>query len=234
MKKTALFILMIFQLNKEHTIVAQSYLPQFSVIKLSNRNNKISWNNPHKNCIQLAVQRSTDSVNNFRTILSAQSPELAENGFIDKTAPEQGSVYYRIFYTLKGGAYYFSKTIAPSKENNTIESKKTLSKKSSKKKKGAKNKKTKNESTDKRTINSKYVRITDKGDLQINIPKALEIKYDIFIYNEDKKTMFSIDAIHETSLTIEKVNFIKAGWFEYELIEAGKVIERKRFYIQKN
>ena len=84
-------------------------LPEFSVKELTKGKIQISWNNPYPSCIQLAIQRSTDSSTNFRTLFSSLSPELPANGFVDNKPPKNTVVYYRIFYVLSGGAYYFSK-----------------------------------------------------------------------------------------------------------------------------
>ena len=69
----------------------------------------VSWTNPYNNLIQLAVQRSTDSVRKFTSVFSATSPELPVNGFADKVTPGT-KVYYRIFYVMRGGSYYFTKS----------------------------------------------------------------------------------------------------------------------------
>lgn len=228
MKLAIFVILILFQIGVSQQLTAQQYLPYFSVIHLGKGNNKISWNNPHKNCNQLSVQRSTDSINNFRTILSAQSPQLAENGFIDKKAPDEGQLYYRIFYTLKGGAYFFSKTVSPINEKDNTAFKKTPSKPINKK--NNTNKKSEEIS---KILKSSFLRIDTKGNLLLLIPKATQINYSITFYSAEKNKLLSIDPIPETELLIEKGNFLKAGWFEYELKEAGNLLERKRFYIQK-
>lgn len=85
-------------------------LPDLSVRELARGKIQISWYSPEGNVIQLAVQRSRDSSQNFRTIFSAQSPELVNNGFVDNR-PMLGKAYYRIFYVVQGGAYYFSRSI---------------------------------------------------------------------------------------------------------------------------
>jgi hypothetical protein len=85
-------------------------LPDLAVRELARGKIQISWYSPDGNCIQLAVQRSRDSSQNFRTIFSAQSPELVNNGFVDNR-PMLGKAYYRIFYVVQGGAYYFSRAI---------------------------------------------------------------------------------------------------------------------------
>ncbi len=90
---------------------SQLTLPAFSVRELNRGKIQISWNNPFNNCIQLAIQRSTDSTKDFRTIFSAQSPELPANGYVDNKILPVTKRYYRIFYVLEGGAYYFSAAI---------------------------------------------------------------------------------------------------------------------------
>ncbi len=59
------------------------------------------------------MQKSFDSLKFFRTIFSPLSPGLPENGFIDNK-PGGSPVYYRIFYVLQDGLYFFSKSKQPS------------------------------------------------------------------------------------------------------------------------
>ncbi len=87
---------------------AQDTLPNFSVKEIGKDKVLISWSNPFPNCIQLAVQRSFDSTKFFKTVYSAISPDLPQNGFADGKMPAGIKVYYRIFYVLEGGAYFFS------------------------------------------------------------------------------------------------------------------------------
>jgi hypothetical protein len=103
------------------TARAQNPLPDFTIRDLGKDRIAISWVNPFESCIQLNVQRSFDSANNFRTIFSTPSPELPQNGFVDAKAPYR-KMYYRIFYVLQGGAYFFtaSKTVAQGFENITL------------------------------------------------------------------------------------------------------------------
>ncbi len=93
-------------------ISAQNMLPAFSVKELTRGKIQVSWNNPYQNCIQLAIQRSFDSSKNFRTIFSAQSPQLAVNGYVDNHPLAGERSYYRIFYVIQGGAYFFTPALA--------------------------------------------------------------------------------------------------------------------------
>ncbi len=105
---------------------AQKQLPDFSVKTLSGNKIQVSWNNPYPNCIQLAVQRSVDSVRNFRTIFSSQSPELISNGFVDAKPLPGNRSYYRIFYVLQGGAWFYTNSqsvlVSPSAFRQDIQS----------------------------------------------------------------------------------------------------------------
>jgi len=86
---------------------AQNHLPNFNIENKGDGRVVISWNNPYNNLIQLAVQRSFDSLKRFSTVYSATSPELPQNGFSDKI-PAGVRVYYKMFYVMQGGTYYFS------------------------------------------------------------------------------------------------------------------------------
>jgi hypothetical protein len=91
-------------------------LPEFQVQDLGGNKIIISWNNQWgKNITTLNVQRSFDSAKAFTTIYAAQSPELPQNGYADSKAPNN-KMYYRLFYVMQGGAYYFSKAIKPFKD----------------------------------------------------------------------------------------------------------------------
>ncbi len=91
-------------------VIAQDTLPGFSVRNISKGKNQVSWTNPYETCIQLAVQRSFDSIRFFQTIYSALSPSLPQNGFVDNNAATGGRTFYRIFYVIGGGNYYFTKS----------------------------------------------------------------------------------------------------------------------------
>jgi hypothetical protein len=90
--------------------LAQDTLPKFTIREIGSSKVLISWTNPFPNCVQLAVQRSFDSTRYFSTVFSAISPDLPQNGFADNKMPAGIKAFYRIFYVLEGGAYFFSKS----------------------------------------------------------------------------------------------------------------------------
>lgn len=95
--------------------IAQDTLPAFTIKNLGNNRTQISWINPFETIVQLSVQRSFDSLKNFKTIFSPAVPSSKQNGFLDTKAPPGAKVYYRIYYVMAGGAYFFT----PSKKTAT-------------------------------------------------------------------------------------------------------------------
>ena len=93
-------------------VQAQDTLPKFTVQDKGQGRIVVSWHNPYNNLVQLAVQRSYDSIKKFSSVYSATSPLLPLNGFSDKVLPG-AKVYYRIFYVMEGGSYYFTKSMRP-------------------------------------------------------------------------------------------------------------------------
>lgn len=119
MRGTLLFcrkiILLATLLQAFQSVNAQEPLPEFTVSDKGGNRVVISWVNPFERLVQVAVQRSYDSVRRFSTIYSAPSPELPQNGFTDITVPGL-TVYYRIFYSLEGGAYFFTRVKRPGRD----------------------------------------------------------------------------------------------------------------------
>jgi len=109
MRKIASVIVFCLVLN---SIKAQDTLPSFTIRNINDKKILIAWSSTFgDNCIQLALQRSFDSTHFFSTIYSAQSPELPHNGVLDDRMPKGVKVFYRIFYVLQGGEYFFSKSL---------------------------------------------------------------------------------------------------------------------------
>jgi len=72
------------------------------------------------------------------------------------------------------------------------------------------------------------------GYVNIRLPEAKQKQYKLLVFNEAGKKIFSIEKISETDLILDKTNFMRAGWFTFELYEDGKLKERNKFYLQRD
>lgn len=187
---------------------AQETLPYFKVKDLGKQGIQVSWLNPFKNCQQLSVQRSTDSIQ-FKTILHAQTPNMYDNGFVDK-ALETRPLYYRIYYVLKGGKFYFS-SIQSIRTNQVASLINTSSWKP-----------------------SSYVFCNGKGTPTILLPAARKHLYRLVFKEENGSTVFEINQIKDTEMYLDKSNFIHTGWFLFDLFEDGQLKEQGKILIQKD
>ena len=87
---------------------AQDTLPQFTIINRGNERIVISWTNPYGTRIkQLSIQRSFDSLRNFRTILTVPDATVPQNGYVDTKATND-HMFYRLYILLDSGRYSFS------------------------------------------------------------------------------------------------------------------------------
>lgn len=91
------------------SILAQDTLPQFTALTKGNNRVIISWTNNYKYVSQISIQRSSDSLKNFSTILTVPDPNVPQNGFVDAKGPNN-HLYYRLFIVLDSGKYVFSRS----------------------------------------------------------------------------------------------------------------------------
>lgn len=90
---------------------AQDSLPNFYA-KERNGYAIIGWYNPFKDVNELIIQRSSDSLTGFRSIMSMPDPSSVYNGFVDKKE-NAANFYYRIFYIRTGSRYTFTQSMKP-------------------------------------------------------------------------------------------------------------------------
>lgn len=312
---------------------AQRALPGFTLKDLGKGKISISWINPYSSCTQIAVQRSTDRIN-FRTIFSAQSPELPSNGYVDNKLPNAPKVYYRIFYVLQGGNYYFSAIKSPSdlsyeaddlagRIDSTSDTKKTDDSNSDNAKKiqifkrgtfafqltqqeyrsfrdsiiqytqdslslikageinwrpyidkpkeyvsvfvkdtlliqielpyyrrfkdsiAANTKDTLlNITTFRAELHrfipkpvwkpSVYVYTNTNGYLTISLPDKDYQLYKIIFFDTEGNELYKINRVKEPSLVLDKANFKRSGWYNFELYKNTDLIEKNKFFLQKD
>jgi len=203
------------------TTSAQDTLPNFSVKNAGNNRMIIGWINYFQNVKQISIQRSFDSVKNYKTILSVADPKAVQNGFADTKAPND-HMWYRIFYVLEAGKFYFTAaeqpvidtTRATAKEEEIVNIAPVL-----KKPEGF--------------VPSFYVYTNKDGYVFINLPDADQKKYSIKFFEANNNFLFELKPVKETALTLDKTNFYRAGWYLFELYNDEKLVERHKFYLSK-
>jgi hypothetical protein len=235
---------------------AQDSLPRFSV---KNRSGKVivGWNNPFKDVVLINIQRSPDSVSGFKTILSVADPTSVTNGFLDAKAPDFKQ-FYRLYVQRQGGVYFFttsSKPIpdtlkttslsnnnaAPSASADSTNRFNSISKISST---TAKNQSSRNlpiadsikievPLTEKIFTPSVFVYTNPQGHVVLALPTEKSQVYSIKFYREDGTPLFTMNKIKEPYLTIDKTNFIRSGWFNFELYENNVMKEKYKFFIPR-
>jgi hypothetical protein len=94
------------------TLKAQDTLPRFTVATRGPGKILISWHNKFPPITTLNIQRSTDSLKNFTTLISVNDPNLPENGATDTKATNP-NFYYRLFIVFETGQYIFTSSRRP-------------------------------------------------------------------------------------------------------------------------
>lgn len=224
MKRFLIFLTALFFLVGSRA-AAQDTLPRFSVKNAGNNRVIIGWVNPFTSIKQISIQRSFDSARNFKTILTVADPKAVQNGFTDLLAPND-HMWYRLFYVMGNNDFFFTPAKQPLRDTSRLTNaalgngtdnplKQTVIKKPE-------------------YIPSYYVYTSGDGNVFINLPDADKKSYSIKFYSANNEFLFDIKSVKETGLTLDKANFLRAGWFNFELYNDDKLVERNRFYLAKS
>lgn len=82
-------------------------------------------------------------------------------------------------------------------------------------------------------VPSIYVYTARDGYVSVKLPdEEKPKKYSIKFFEEDK-LLFELKEIKEKEFKLDKTNFYHAGWFRFELYEDGKLLEKHKFYLEK-
>jgi len=250
---------------------SQDTLPAFSV---KNRNGKVilSWVNNYSIIKQMSIQRSSDSLKGFKTILTLPDPSSITNGFLDNNAPNTES-YYKLYILLDSGKYVFSKSKKPQKdappavaksETTTAGSETSITKKtpadtinlakrsepeSSLPLKSFEIERTK-VSTKKRSDGLKsdtvsmvrpetftpsgFVFTNPDGNITVVLPIGKKEQFKIKFYDDKGENVFQVNNIKEQIVTIDKSNFMRAGWYSFELYEDNVLKEKNKVMVPKD
>lgn len=285
--------LLLTQVSLAQVPAQQNPLPDFSVTTRGGGKIIIGWQNAYPVVTQISIQRSYDSLRNYKTILSVPDPSVPQNGFVDTKAPAEFQ-YYRLFIVLDSGKYLFTKpkkarfdtspvlteTPAPNgriqdnvnklaqspiPKNNAVIDRPAEPERIFYLKKGdtligqlldrdikrlrdSILNKTKDtlafKTADTLLIKpfipkviykpSLYVFTGKDGNVTIALPEVSTKKYSIRFFEDDTTPLFELKQVKESPLTLDKANFLHAGWFRFELYENGQLKEKHRFYIPKD
>jgi hypothetical protein len=80
---------------------------------------------------------------------------------------------------------------------------------------------------------SGIVRRGRNGDVVIAVPSGGAGRYKVRFFDDMNAMLFEIRDIRESPLIVEKVNFVHAGVFHYELYRDNSLIERRSFRINQ-
>lgn len=209
---------------------SQDTLPKFSVTNLGNTPEgnarvAIGWFNNYDSLRQISIQTSHDSLKNYRTLISLTDPNAKFNGYADNKAVND-HMFYRLFVVRGNGQYFFTTPKRPSIDTSkavipTVVRETPVVKK--------------NDVVIKKPdfVPSFYVYTNKDGYVFINLPDAEKQKYHIKFYEEDESFLFELKNIRQAGLTLDKANFLHAGWFHFELYNDEKLIEKHKFYLSK-
>lgn len=212
----------------------QDTLPKFNAVKKLNGEIILGWTSTFKNVSQINIQRSKDSLRNFSTIHTLPNPNVRSYSYVDKTA-KNDSGYYRVFILFEGSNYVFTPsrklvpdtTSAPTAVIKNPVTKPVPQKETEKEEKPYVAPKPV-------WVPSVYIFTGDDGNPVIRIPDAVSKKYSVRFLKENGAQLFVIPKITDTYLTLDKVNFMKSGWYHFELFEDGKLKEKNKFLITRD
>jgi hypothetical protein len=224
------------------TLHAQDTLPKFSARNIGNNRIVIGWVNRFANIKQISIQRSFDSLKNFKTILTVLDPTTPENGFVDTKATND-HMFYRLYIMLDKGVFLFSPSKRPFFDSMAARKKilidgqvDKLGKIDSLNAPNSTNPKEKQNGNV--FVASKYVYTMQDGYVRINLPadnsdEGKKKKYSIKFFDAQNKLVFEIKEVPLSNFKIDKSNFYHSGWFNFELYEDGKLFEKHKFLIPK-
>ena len=210
-----LLVFLLMLLLSGAKVFSQDTLPKLSVVNINNHI-VISWSNPYTSLTTINIQRSPDSLKNFISIGTVLDVKNKTNGFVD-AKPLSGRQYYRLFLSFEGGMYIFTNSERP-----TLDTSKIIPKEY------------RQSAVNTWFVPSKFIYTGRDNNVIISLPLAGKKKYLVKFFEENGNPVFEISKLSESYLTVDKVNFIHAGFFNFEIYEEGILLERHKFYIPKD
>ncbi len=238
MQKPLVLICFFFSIAVQQSM-AQDTLPKITVKNISNRI-IISWKSTYgANISNINIQRSSDSLKNFRTIGSVLEPMNKENGYVDQKPPGF-NMFYKVFVAFEGGTYVFTKSYRPVIDTVTTVTgiSRLTGDINSEFVKGVKAKADSAKfpappPVPRTFVPSRNIFTAKESNVVISLPNAATHQYSIKFFDDKDRQLFDVPKITEQYLIIEKVNFLHSGWFYFKLYDMGVQIEKNQFYIPR-
>ncbi|MEO7445664.1 MAG: hypothetical protein ABIT96_11495 [Ferruginibacter sp.] len=211
----------------------QDVLPSITVYNINNKI-IISWRNEFTRPVTtINIQRSYDSSKNYTTIGSVLNPQNKENGYADLTAP-YNRMYYRVFISFEGGSYILSPAEKPVKfvpgllsaDDSTRAVDPLLDSLLQAPPPSAPGGGT--------NYPSHRVFTGRDNNVIINLNDYDSKKYSIKFFDENNHLVFELQKLREDFLIVDKVNFMRSGWYNFELYQNGTLLDKNRFYITRD
>lgn len=211
------FLIFLSLLLLSQHLLAQETLPKISVSNIGGHI-LVAWTNPYVTLTTINIQRSFDSTKNFSTIGSVLDVTNKRNGFID-SKPLTPNMFYRVFLSFDGGTYMFTKSSRPLKDTSrALPDIKDFQQ----------------SAVNTWFVPSRMVYTGRDNNVVIALPDAPRKKYIIKFFEETGVFLFELNKITEPYLTLDKVNFMHAGIFDFEVYENGVLIEKHKVYVPKD
>ena len=81
---------------------------------------------------------------------------------------------------------------------------------------------------------SRFVYTDRDGNVVIDLYDALKKNYEVKFFDEKQTPIFDIHKVKDPLLIIDKVTFLRSGWYRFELYEEGKLKETHKVFIPKD
>lgn len=81
---------------------------------------------------------------------------------------------------------------------------------------------------------SRFVYTDKDGNVIIDLYDAQKKLYEVKFFDDNQQPIFDIKKVQDPMLIIDKVNFLRSGWFRFELYEEGKLKETHKVFIPKD
>lgn len=234
--------------------ISQDNLDFFKVTRNGNAV-VVSWQHSRLEITELVVQRSLDPTKGFKSIMAMPDPAAVSNGYMDKKT-DAARHYYRIFYVLHGGKYFFTEpqkategaadayqsttagkisnpllTLANLDAQNTGRKPETFSFYRSGTSSIEVPEKIEMVLPENMFTPSALIYTNREGNLSLALPDTDKKRYDLTVYLEDGSLLFKMKNIREPQLLVDRSNFFHSGWFRYDLFQSGVLKEKGRFFI---